>query len=237
MRRALVPLACVLMACGSPAEPNTLTRQEVEDGWELLFDGRTTSGWRGYGMAEFPATGWRAQAGELVVLPAGAEGGGIGGDIVTEAVFADFELVFDFLVTPVGNSGVFYRVVEHEGEALWQVAPEFQVLDDSVHVERGSTPVHLTGANYDLQASAVDASAPIGEWNSARIVVVGSHVEHWLNGQMTVEYELWSPEWEAQVAESKFAPHAHYGRASEGHIGIQDYDREIRYRNIKIRRR
>jgi len=224
-------------AAGSGMAPahNTLSPAEAADGWRLLFDGESVEGWRGYGRADFPHGGWRVDGGELVGLS--SSGDMDGGDILTTAEFTDFELVFDFKVGPEGNSGVFYRVVEHEGMDLWQVAPEYQVLDDTAYIDMGTMDMnkHLTGDNYDLQSSVVTASNPIGEWNHGRIVVDGAHVEHWLNGQMTVEYDFWSPEWEALVAESKFAPYPEYGRATEGRIGIQDHGHEIRYKNIKVR--
>ena len=216
---------------------NTLTEEEIAAGWQLLFDGVSTTGWRGYNQEAFPQAGWGVADGNLIVMASDGSEEGMGGDIVSEGVFSDFELLFEFLLTPVGNSGVFYRVVEDPEASLWQVAPEYQVLDDSAYVAMGEMDMHthLTGDNYDLQASSVRASNPIGEWNQGRILVDGHHVEHWLNGQMTVEYELFSPEWEVLVAESKFGPYAGYGRALEGRIAIQDHGHEIRYRNIKIR--
>jgi hypothetical protein len=216
---------------------NTLTPEEVAAGWELLFDGVSTAGWRGYNKEAFPEAGWGVADGDLIVMASDGSEEGLGGDIVTEAEFSNFELVFEFLVTPEGNSGVFYRVVENPELTMWQVAPEYQVLDDSAYIAMGTMDMnrHLTGDNYDLQASAVRASNPLGTWNRGRILVDGTHVEHWLNGQKTVEYELFSPEWEALVAASKFAPHPEYGRAMTGRIGLQDHGRELRYRNIKIR--
>ncbi len=216
---------------------NTLTPEEEAAGWQLLFDGASTAGWRGYNKEAFPEAGWGVADGNLIVMASDGSEEGLGGDIVTEAEFSDFELTFEFLVTPEGNSGVFYRVVEDPDLTLWQVAPEYQVLDDSAYIAMGTMDMsrHLTGDNYDLQASAVIASNPVGTWNQGRILVHGTHVEHWLNGQKTVEYELFSPEWEALVAQSKFAPFPAYGRAMTGRIGLQDHGRESRYRNIKIR--
>jgi hypothetical protein len=216
---------------------NVLTEQEVADGWQLLFDGVSTTGWRGYNQDAFPESGWGVADGNLIVMASDGSEEGMGGDIVSEAVFSDFELTFEFLLTPVGNSGVFYRVVEDPEQALWTVAPEYQVLDDSAYVARGTMDMHthLTGDNYDLHSAVVRPSNPLGEWNQGRIVADSTHVEHWLNGQMTVEYELFSPEWEALVAESKFGPYPRYGRAIEGRIALQDHGHEIRYRNIKIR--
>lgn len=215
---------------------NTLTSQEAADGWILLFDGFSTDGWRGYGMDRFPEAGWAIEDGNLVVFASDGSEEGLGGDIVSEAVFEDFELVFDVQISPVGNSGIFYRVEEMEGKAMWEMAPEFQVLDDTAYIEMGTMDMetHLTGDNYDLHASRVTASNPIGDWNTARIVVDGHQVEHWLNGELTVSYELYSDDWEARVAGSKFDPEI-YARAPRGHIGIQDHGHEIRYRNIKIR--
>jgi len=245
----LVPIACghapdartqrAEDARGADATPakNTLTAEEASAGWVVLFDGESTAGWRGYNQAAFPEEGWTVEDGDLVVFASDGSEAGLGGDIVSEAEYADFELVFDFQVSPVGNSGVFYRVQEHEGLDMWMVAPEFQVLDDTAYIEMGTMDMqkHLTGDNYDLHASVVTATNPIGEWNQGRIVVNGAHVEHWLNGQMTVEYELWSPEWNELVAASKFAPYPQYGAATSGRIGIQDHGHEIRYKNIKVR--
>jgi hypothetical protein len=218
-------------------EHNTLTAAEQTAGWQLLFDGASTVGWRGYNRDAFPQEGWRVADGHLIVFASDGSEEGLGGDIVSDAEFTDFELTFEFRITPEGNSGVFYRVVEHEGEALWMVAPEFQVLDDTAYIDMGTMDMnkHLTGDNYDLHPSVVTATNPLGEWNLGRLLVDGSHVEHWLNGQMTVEYELGSPEWQALVDQSKFAPHPNYGVAARGRIGIQDHGRETRFRNIKIR--
>jgi len=245
----LVPLLCLGCQSGEEGSAgdsgsgeayvahNTLTAEEGAAGWELLFDGASTDGWRGYNMDDFPEAGWGVAEGELIVMASDGSEEGMGGDIVSEGEFSNFELLFEFLVTPVGNSGVFYRVEENPELALWQVAPEYQVLDDSAYIAMGDMDMnkHLTGDNYDLQPSVVRASNPIGEWNQGRILVDGTHVEHWLNGQKTVEYEYFSPEWAALVAASKSAPHEEYGRALVGRIGIQDHGHELRYRNIKIR--
>jgi len=220
------------------SEMNTLTAQERVDGWELLFDGKSTHGWRGYNGALFPERGWEVRDGNLVVLKSDGSEEGLGGDIVTTEQFENFELSLDFLVTPVANSGILYRVIEKTGAGMWENAPEFQVLDDSAYIAMGTMDMrkHLTGDNYDLHASVVTASRPIGEWNHARILVDGAHVEHWLNGQKTVEYELWSAEWDSLVAISKFSEFTEYGKARSGPIGIQDHGHLVKYRNIKVRR-
>ena len=251
---AALAFSCGLISCQAPDDGagspeaaatdeasvrahNILTPEEISAGWQLLFDGVSTAGWRGYNKEAFPEAGWGVADGNLIVMASDGSEEGMGGDIVSDALFSDFELTFEFLLTPEGNSGVFYRVVEDPGEALWTVAPEYQVLDDTAYIDMGTMDMntHLTGDNYDLQSSVVTASNPIGEWNQARILVDGTHVEHWLNGQKTVEYDFFSPEWKALVAKSKFGPYPNYGRAPEGRIAIQDHGHEIRYRNIKIR--
>ena len=218
--------------------PNTLTADELAEGWRLLFDGETTNGWRAYNGTAFPDTGWAVMDGTLVVGATATDPDvAIGGDIVTVEEFSDFELEFEFRLSPVANSGVLYRVIEREGSAIWHNAPEYQVLDDQAYIDMGTMDMntHLTGDNYDLHSAGEKTLLPLGEWNRGRIVVEGNRVEHWLNGVLTVEYELLSPEWEALVAASKFAPYPDYGRAASGPIGLQDHGRLVWYRNIKVR--
>jgi hypothetical protein len=222
---------------GQEAEHNTLSAAEVEAGWQLLFDGETTSGWRGYNQESLPERGWEVLEGDLVILPRAADAEAWGGDIVTEGVFDNFELSLEFNLTTAANSGIFYRVVEVPGESIWHFAPEYQVLDNAGYIALGDTDTltHLTGDNYDLHASSSSAIKPAGEWNHARIVVDRGHVEHWLNGVKMVEYELWSPDWEQRVRDSKFGDYPEYGRATMGQIALQDHGNEVRFRNIKIR--
>ncbi|MDE2864904.1 MAG: DUF1080 domain-containing protein [Gemmatimonadota bacterium] len=260
MRRLLplVPLA-LLAACsggsdrpgGQPAadpdaaapadattpHPNTLTEAERAAGWRLLFDGETTAGWRGYNLDAFPDTGWAVVDGMLVVGATATDPDvPIGGDIVTTESFTDFDLKFDFMLSEVANSGVLYRVIEEPGAAIWHNAPEYQVLDDTAYIEMGAMDMntHLTGDNYDLHAAGEKTLHGPGQWNTARIRIANNHVEQWLNGTKTVEYVLGSPEWEALVAASKFAPFPQYGRAASGPIGLQDHGRNVFYRNIRI---
>ena len=238
-----VTIGLLSFACGNtveeaaPAPQNALTAAEVEAGWILLFDGLTSDGWRSFNGEGFPEAGWEVADGALIVLASDGSEEGNGGDIVTEEMFDNFELSIEFRLSPVANSGVFYRVVESPGSAMWHVAPEYQVLDDTAYIEMNTMDMHkhLTGDNYDLHSSVVTATNPLGEWNHTRIIVNGAHVEHWLNGQLTVEYELWTPEWEQLVRGSKFADYPAYGRATSGHIGLQDHGHTLRYRNIKLR--
>jgi len=204
---------------------NVLTEAEHAEGWRLLFDGHTTEGWRGYRSDVMPA-GWQVVDGALTRV-------GRGGDIITKERFSDFELSIDWKVEPGGNSGVFYRASE-ETRVIYQVAPEMQVVDDERHPD-GASPLTSAGANYGLYPAPRGVVKPAGEWNTARIVVRGSAVEHWLNGTRVVEYELGSADWTDRVANSKFAQWPKYGTIAEGHIGLQDHGDRVAFRNIKIR--
>lgn len=204
---------------------NRLTAAEERSGWVLLFDGTTTQGWRGYLKPEMP-DGWKVVDGALTRT-------GPGGDLVTRSTWKDFELVLDWKVSPGGNSGVFYRAVEGP-EAIYQSAPEMQVLDDRLHPD-GRSPLTSAGAVYGLYPAPRGAVRPAGEWNTARLLVRGNHVEHWLNGVKTADYELHSADWSSRVAASKFKEWPAYGQGAEGLIGLQDHGNWVAYRNIRIR--
>jgi hypothetical protein len=218
--------ACAQVAVSQAAAAhNTLTERERAEGWRLLFDGRTTEGWRnfrGQGLRD----GWQVVDGTLSRV-------GPGGDIVTVDQYDSFELTLDWKIERRGNSGVFFHVQETSG-SVWHTGPEMQILDDDAHPD-GRTPLTSVGSNYALHAPSSKAANPIGEWNSARLIVRGRQVEQWLNGTRVVQYELGSPEWERLVAASKFSEHAGYGRAGRGHIALQDHGDPVSFRNIKIR--
>jgi hypothetical protein len=193
--------------------------------WRVLFDGRSLDQWRGYRSDRVPP-GWRAVDGALTRVAAA-------GDLITRDVFGDFELELEWLVAEGGNSGIMYRVTEESGET-YQTGPEMQVLDDARHGD-GKSRHTAAGAVYGLYPAPAGVVKPAGVWNKARIVVLGSHVEHWLNGVEVASYELGSPDWKARVAESKFRKWPGYGRAAEGHIALQDHGDRVAYRNIRIR--
>jgi hypothetical protein len=205
---------------------NTLTAQEQSSGWKLLFDGKTATGWRGYQQKTTPA-GWQVVNGELTRT-------GEGVDLVTVDQYADFELAIDWKIAPNGNSGIFYRGLETQ-ERIYYTAPEYQVLDNVGHPDAKNGPDRYAGANYALIAPRKHVYHPAGQWNSTRILARGAHVEHWLNGEKVVEYELWTPEWKALVANSKFKQWPSYGLAKSGHIGLQDHGDPVAFKNIKIR--
>jgi hypothetical protein len=204
------------------------------DGWTALFDGKSLDAFRGY-KTDTIAEGWKVEPdGTLHVLP-----GKHGGDLMTKEQYEDFELVYEWKVTPGGNSGVIYKVVETKGPA-WHTGYEMQVLDDTAHGD-GKNPKTSAGALYALIApNASKKLNPVGEWNEAKIIVKGKHGEHWLNGKKIVEYEQGSPELQALIAESKFSkikdPEEPFGSVTKGHISFQAHGQEVWYRNIKIRK-
>jgi Domain of Unknown Function (DUF1080) len=209
----------------TPMIPSATASAQRAGEWISLFDGKTTAGWRGYKKATIPS-GWAVVDGALTRV-------GQGGDIVTEREFGDFELELEWKVPEAGNSGIFYRATEST-DRIFENATEMQVLDNVKHPDN-KTPLTLAGANYGLYPAPADAAKPVGEWNQVRIVARGAHVEHWLNGKKVVEYELWSADWKARVAKSKFAQWPSYGLARAGRIGLQDHGDRVAFRNIRIK--
>lgn len=222
MRLLLLAALSLSVACASDsAEP-----ESTQDApWISLFDGETTAGWRGFKRDEAPA-GWQVVDGALTRV---AEGG----DLITEETFANFEFELEWRISERGNSGIFFRLTE-DHDATYFTAPEMQVLDDAVL--GADEALHSAGANYGLHAPVGKTLAPVGEWNQVRLVVDGAHVEHWLNGTKVVEYELWSEDWKALVAASKFSAWPAYGQNRGGHLGLQDHGNEVAYRNLRVRR-
>jgi hypothetical protein len=220
---ALSSAACVSRASSTVATSNASVGSDV--GWRSLFDGRSLAGWRRYRSGEMPS-GWRAVDGTLVRAARG-------GDIVTLDEFANFELTLEWKVAPGGNSGIMYRVTE-DAEAPYETGPEMQVLDDERHPD-GRSRLTSAGALYGLYPAPAGAVKPAGEWNAARIVLNGSHVEHWLNGVKTAEAEIGSDDWNRRVTNSKFRQWPGFAKAPRGHIALQDHGDWVAYRNIRIR--
>ncbi len=220
--------------------PNTLTQAERERGFELLWDGRTSWGWKSARGPEFPASGWEMKDGVLSVLESGGAEARAGGDIVTEQSYGDFELSFDFRLTPGANSGAKYFVDvglnQGPGSAI---GLEYQLLDDERHPDAklGRNGNRQLAGLYDLIPPAADKKTrPIGEWNEGRIVSRGKHVEHWLNGAKTLEYERGSEAFRRLVAESKYKVWPAFGEKETGPILLQDHGNTVSFRNLKIRR-
>ncbi len=226
----LVGLLLATGACSHPAPPpeTAVARTDsTQSVWHSLFDGHTADQWRAYRGDRLPA-GWQVVEGALTrVAPAG--------DIVSREEYRDFELALEWKVQQGGNSGIMYRVAERpELETVWQSGPEYQVLDDAGHPD-GRRPETSAGACYGLYPVPRGVVRAAGEWNEARIVVRGAQVEHWLNGQRVVSYELGSRDWEERVRASKFAVMPRYGREPRGHIALQDHGDWVAFRNIRIR--
>lgn len=213
---ALSFCGAVLLTCSPKSE------------WIVLFDGTSTAAWRGFQRQDFPTGGWQIEDGSLKTIVGGDQC-----DIITRDKYKDFELEVAWRVSPGGNSGIFYRVTE-DYPAVWQSAPEMQVLDDSLHRD-GLDPKTSAGSLYGLIAPANKVLKPVGEYNNAKVVVMGNHVEHWLNGIKILEYELGSAELQRLIAESKFKDFSGFAKAREGHIALQHHGEEVWYRNIRIR--
>ena len=226
MRLTLLALAAFTAFAFADA-PNTLTADEQAAGWKLLFDGKTTAGWRGIGKSEFPAKGWVVEDGVLKHISKGG-----GGDIVTSEDYESFELTWEWKIGQAGNSGVKYNLPEPEQN----IGCEYQLVDDEKHpdgVRGGKT--HQTAALYDLIAPADRKTNAIGEWNNSRIIVKGNHVEHWLNGVKTVEFEFGSEALKALIAKSKYKKVPGFGEKKKSPILLQDHEDEISFRSIKLR--
>jgi hypothetical protein len=224
-RLTALALAAMLSACAAPA-PNHLSKSDSDAGWQLLFDGTSLEHWRGFKQDGAPE-GW-------VIDDAAIHRAGPGGDLVTRETYDDFELRIDWRVGIGANSGIFFNVTEDK-DYVWETGPEFQILDDAGHPDGGNA-LTSAGANYALHAASVKAANTTGGWNRTRLVVQGNRVQHYLNDQLVVDYELLSPEWERLVAASKFASMPDYGRRPAGHIALQDHGDPVWFRNIAIRR-
>jgi len=224
-----LPFCAALLLAAAPLAAqaaNTLTPREKAAGWKLLFDGRTTAGWRGYRKPALPA-GWQVRDGALTrVAPAG--------DIVTADRYGDFDLEFDWKIAPGGNSGVMYHVTE-AGAEPYETGPEYQLLDDARFRPDGLSLLESAGSCYDLYPIPRHLEHPAGEWNHSRLRVEHDHVTHWLNGVKAAEYTLGSPDWDRRVAASKFKAWPGFGKASRGYIDLQDHGFEVAFRNLKIR--
>lgn len=201
-----------------------IASEGTASGW---VDLNTADAWRGYRRNDLPA-GWRFESAtrELTRVRGG-------GDIITRAEFMDFELEIEWKVMARGNSGVFFRANEGT-RVIYENSAEMQILDNTGHFD-GRHALTAAGSNYALHAPLRDVTRLVGEWNSARLVARGAHVEHWLNGVKVVEYELWTDDWKAKVAASKFVQWPTYALARRGHIGLQDHGDVVSFRNIRVR--
>jgi hypothetical protein len=246
MRRHCVLL---LLALAQPivaqTAPNTLTPDERAAGWRLLFDGKTLNGWRGLGYDSVPSAHWRVVNGSIEKIASGnvakiADGQpATGGDLMTLDTFHDFELSFQWNVTPGANSGVKYNVSEEFSLAHASnhaaLGFEYQVLDDSLS-DDNKVPSHRAGSLYDLiPPNGAKKLMPVGQWNTSRILFQGRHGVHWLNGEKIVEFYLGTPRMDSLLARSKYHTIPGFGDRRDGHIILQDHGDQVFYRDIKIR--
>ncbi len=207
-----------------------LTSTEKANNWQLLFDGKTTKGWRNF-KKDKVSDGWIVQDGNLIAL---GKGGDLGGDIITDREFDDFELKLEWKISEGGNSGIFYHVLEDGFPTVYASGPEYQLLDN-IGFPHKLEDWQMAAANYAMHPASNVKLKPIDQYNSTRIIVNGSHVEHWLNGVKVLEFEQWTDDWKNKVGACKWKDHPGYGMAKKGHIGLQDHGDTVWFRNIKIR--
>ncbi len=231
---AIILLPVLISASYTGSDPqNKLSKKEKKQGWQLLFDGQSLTGWKGYNADQVYSC-WSVVNGELVCK--GEGGSETAGDIITAGQYDNFELQLEWCISKGGNSGIFYHVLEgKQYHAAYETAPEYQLIDDA------GWPGKLeewqqTGADYAMTPAAKDKKLkPAGEWNSSRIVYNKGHVEHWLNGKKIVEFQVGSPEWIQKRNDGKWKEYPDYAKSQTGHIGLQNHGSGVKFRNIKVR--
>jgi hypothetical protein len=242
---ALALAAVTWLSAAQTTAPNTLTAAERQQGWKLLFDGKTLTGWRGYDPQMDLTKSWSVTVGWLKNAKNNGRPGSGGGDIVTVDQFTDFDLRFDWRISLGGNSGVKYLVLERldaRGAPMYvgddgrsAIGHEYQLIDDLHHPDALIGPIRQTASFYDvLPPSAPTHVKPVGESNESRILVQGKHVEHWLNGERVLAYELESPAIGAAIAKSKFKNVTTFASRAQTRILLQDHGDEVWFRNLRI---
>ncbi len=206
---------------------NTLTKKEKKAGWQLLFDGNSTSGWRTF--KNQPGS-WQIVGGELL-CPKEAKDHA---DLITEEQYENFDLSVDWKVTKGANSGIIYHSLESRN-ASYETGPEYQIIDDNGYSHE-LTKDQKSGADYAMYGPSELAAKPVGEFNRTRIIFDKGHVEHWLNGKKVADFQAWSPEWEKLKSTGKWKDYPDYGKAQKGHIVLQDHGGGVSFKNIKIRK-
>jgi len=219
---------------------NTLTEQEQSEGWILMFDGETTNGWREYNETAFPDTGWYIEDGCIVCENSGMGEAGFGGDIVYDKQFTNFHFKVDWMIEEGGNSGIFFLAQEIPDKNIWYTAPEYQILDNfSTHVDNtlGVDGNRRAGSLYDLIPPDPQNAKGAMEWNTAEIISYEGTIAFRMNGETTMEFHLWTDEWNEMIANSKFPDfNPDFAKvAKTGYLGLQDHGHAVWFRNIKVR--
>jgi len=232
MRRIFILPALLLAGSSLMAQTNnTLTAKEKKEGWQLLFDGKTTKGWHSYLKTE-ATPAWTAKDGTLQLDAAVKDGRG---DIVTDKEYENFELSIDWNISEGGNSGIIFIVHEDKAfDATYLTGPEYQLLDDK-KAEDNKKANHLAASLYDMIAPAKEVEKPAGEWNHTVIKLKNGELTFWLNGVQTVQTHLWDDKWKELVATSKFKGWKGFAEYHKGHIALQDHGHHIEFRNVKVR--
>ena len=233
MKRILFLLAFVsvsLSVLAQSGQVNTLTAKEKKEGWQLLFNGKDISKWRTFRGKEI--SGWKVIDG---VLNNSGIGSDHGGDIVTREKLKNFELSLEWKVASKSNSGIFYHVNEKKGKAIYESAPEYQLIDDRGWPDKLHDDQY-SGADYAMYAPQNAVVKDLNEWNQTLIIVKGPHVQHYLNGVKVVDYYLWDADWKLRKEKGKWKDCPYYGMAKKGQIGLQDHGGLAQFRNIKIKK-
>lgn len=212
----------------------SLSKKEKKAGWVLLFDGKSTDGWKGFKKDATPAA-WKVQDGALFLDTDAKKAGASGGDIITKGEYENYELLIDWKISEGGNSGIIFGVQDDaKYGATYSTGPEMQVLDDAKHSD-GKIHKHNSGDLYDLIAAPARYAKPVGEWNTAKIIKKDGKLTLILNGKVTAETTMGTDDWKKLIAGSKFKTWDGFGAFAKGHIALQDHGDKVWYRNIKIR--
>ncbi len=232
MKYISVLFVCVItfLTVSALASPiNSLSENEKKEGWKLLFNGKNLDGWKTFQGKDI--SGWKVIDG---VLNNSGVGSDHGGDIVTKEKFQNFELTIEWKIASKSNSGIFYHVNERIGKAIYESGPEYQILDDIGWPDKLHNDQY-SGADYGMHAPQNAVAKDVNDWNQARIIVNGTHVQHYLNGVKVVDYQLWDADWKVLKEKGKWKDFPYYGMAKKGNIGLQDHGGLAQFRNIKIK--